>query len=542
MKVFAQIPLWAVTLALAGCSDFFDRLCDEPGCEYSRTEWSNISSLAGLPPPAPDPANKYVGNSKAQILGHQLYFDARFSGAATQVDVLGRPMSFQARAPKGAAINISCATCHDLRRRGIDPAATPGNVSVGAGLYDVNAPSTINSAYYDLKYWNGRYDSLVWQITAVAESGVSMNGNRVKTAWLLSDLYRARYTEVFSDHPLPDFGLTRAQQAALLYSDTSPTPHPPVGSCHTAAGAAPPCPAGCAPETDASGVSICWPRFPLDGKPGNKEGCQRGAAGEPFGDAFDCMSAADQDAVTRAYVNFAKAIAAYEYTLVSQETNFDRWVKAGPASELISAAARRGARLFVGKAGCLECHGTPLFSDNQFHNIGVPQTGVGVPTEADCVPGSSPPSCQALGWYTGLGALKAGGAKMRIDFSTYSDNPSDRSRQRYDDLAQDPSMKGSWRTPSLRDVALTAPYMHNGVYRTLEEVVRHYDWGGTVDGTAPAEMAKQIRPLGLSDDEIADLVEFLRTLTGDPLPCNLTQDPNSTPSASTCDGGVPPLP
>ena len=539
MKVFAQILLWAA--ALAGCGDFFDRFCDEPGCEFSRTEWSRISSLAGLPPPAPDPANKYVGNSKAEILGHQLYFDARFSGAATQVDILGRPIPFQARAPKGAAINISCYTCHDLRRGGIDPTTTPGNVSVGAGLYDVNASSTINSAYYDLKYWNGRYDSLVWQITAVAESGVSMNGNRVKTAWLLSDLYRARYTEVFPDYPLPDFGLTRAKQATLLNAETSQPNHPPIGSCKTAAGAAPPCPAGCAPETDASGASICWPRFPLDGKPepGKDHSCRRGA--EPFGDAFDCMSVADQDAVTRAYVNFAKAIAAYEYTLVSRESNFDRWVKAGPASELISAPARRGARLFVGKAGCLECHRTPLLSDNQFHNIGVPQSGVGVPTEANCVPGSTPASCQALGWYTGLGTLQAG-TIFRTEGSVYSDNPTDTSRQKYYSLKQDPSMKGSWRTPSLRDVALTAPYMHNGVYRTLEEVVRHYDSGGTQGGTAPAEMAKQILPLGLSDGELADLVEFLRTLTGDPLPCTLTQDPSPDAGVSTCDGGVPSLP
>jgi cytochrome c peroxidase len=82
--------------------------------------------------------------------------------------------------------------------------------------------------------------------------------------------------------------------------------------------------------------------------------------------------------------------------------------------------------------------------------------------------------------------------------------------------------------------------MHNGVYRTLEEVVRHYDRGGTRDGVAPAEMAKQIRPLGLSDGEVADLIEFLGTLTGDPLPCPITMDPN--PGASSCDGGVPPLP
>ena len=503
-----------------------------PG-EFTHTEWNDISSLAGLPPPPRDPANKYVGNPEAEMLGHQLYFDARFSGLATGVDVLGRPMSIPARAPKGAPINISCATCHDLQHGGIDTSSLPGNVSVGAGLYDVNAPSTINSAYYPLKYWNGRYDSLVWQVVAVGESSVSMNGNRIKTAWLLNDLYRARYQAIFPDDPLPAFGVTRAEQAARLDPDHQ-------GRCRVTS-APGPCPADCIAETDAGGATSCWPRFPLNGKPGKVPGCQRGSGSEPFGDAFDCMSAADQAAVTRTYVNFAKAIAAYEHTLVSGETRFDRWVKAGPASDLISAEARRGARLFVGKAGCLDCHRTPLFSDGEFHNIGVPQTGVGVPSEADCDPRSATPSCLALGWFAGLGTLNSAGGKIfRIDSPTYSDRPGDTSRQKYYALQQAPWMKGAWRTPGLRDVASTAPYMHNGVYRTLEEVVRHYNRGGTRDGTAPAEMAKQIVPLGLTDGEVTDLVEFLRTLTSDPLPCRLIQDP--TPGASTCNGGVPPLP
>jgi cytochrome c peroxidase len=530
VRAGAQIVIGVAAAALVGCSSFFDRFCDVPGCEFTKAEWDNLSSLANLPPPPPDPANKYVGDARAETLGHQLFFDTRFSGVATGVDILGHPMSFQARAPVGQPIQIACATCHNLQHGGVDPSTVPGNVSVGAGLYDVNAQSPINAAYYPLKYWNGRYDSLVWQIVAVAESAVSMNGNRLKTAWMLSDLYRAPYSAIFTDHPLPDFGISRAGQAALLLPD---------GRCSTSAGGAPPCPTGCVAETD-SGVSACWPRFPLDGKPGKTPGCQRGLASEPFGDAFDCMSTADQAAVTWAYVDYAKAIAAYEFTLTSRTSDFDRWIQAGPQSQLISASAQRGARLFVGFAGCLECHRTPLFSDGQFHNIGVPQSGVGVPTEADCDPTSKAASCQALGWYTGLGTLNSAAGKVfRID-GPYSDNPTDTSRAVYYQLTQDVSMKGSWRTPSLRDVAITAPYMHDGYYRTLADVVQHYNQGGTLDGTAPAELAKQILPLGLDDGEMSDLVEFLRTLTGDTLPCAVTEDP--TPGASTCDGGTPPLP
>jgi cytochrome c peroxidase len=77
------------------------------------------------------------------------------------------------------------------------------------------------------------------------------------------------------------------------------------------------------------------------------------------------------------------------------------------------------------------------------------------------------------------------------------------------------SARGAWRTPSLRDVALTAPYMHDGVYRTLEEVVWHYDRGGTAE--APGTKAAELQALLLSDRDRADIVEFLRTLTGVPL-------------------------
>jgi cytochrome c peroxidase len=101
----------------------------------------------------------------------------------------------------------------------------------------------------------------------------------------------------------------------------------------------------------------------------------------------------------------------------------------------------------------------------------------------------------------------------------------------------DESLKGAWRTPSLRDVAITAPYMHDGYYQTLEDVVWHYNVGGTASGTdlfanpdagaeadagtpapncpraAPRGRAVQIKPLGLTNEEMNDLVEFLRTLT-----------------------------
>jgi cytochrome c peroxidase len=99
---------------------------------------------------------------------------------------------------------------------------------------------------------------------------------------------------------------------------------------------------------------------------------------------------------------------------------------------------------------------------------------------------------------------------------------------------------GAWRTPSLRNVALTAPYMHDGLYQTLEEVIEHYNRGGDGSGAGAAaadggaggdRLAVPIKPLDLADDERHDLVAFLKTLTGAPLPLRVGCRP-ALPSAA----------
>jgi len=108
--------------------------------------------------------------------------------------------------------------------------------------------------------------------------------------------------------------------------------------------------------------------------------------------------------------------------------------------------------------------------------------------------------------------------------SVFSDDMTDMSRQRFVDLSIDDVQKGRWRTPSLRDVALTAPYMHDGCFSTLEEVVDHYDRGGA-SGAAVGAPAPQLRPLFLAAADKADLVEFLKTLSGELLSSDLRTAP-----------------
>lgn len=178
-----------------------------------------------------------------------------------------------------------------------------------------------------------------------------------------------------------------------------------------------------------------------------------------------------------------KALAAYQRTLVSGNSAFDRW-KFGGDSGAVSSAVQRGFAIFSGKGGCSVCHTvgdtTALFTDNDFHNTGVAASR-NIPV------GAAGPSRSST-----------------IDFAAAGDRGRHEVTQKLEDVSR-------FRTPTLRNVALTAPYMHDGSFATLTDVVRFYSRGG---GPA-ANLDPAIKPLGLDDIEVQDLVAFLESLTGD---------------------------
>lgn len=159
----------------------------------------------------------------------------------------------------------------------------------------------------------------------------------------------------------------------------------------------------------------------------------------------------------------ARAIAAFERTVVSTNSAFDKYQAGDKAA--MSEAAVRGLALFVGKARCGLCHNGANFTDNRFHNLGVPQVG-----------------------------------PLKEDLGRYAVTRQDKDR-------------GGFKTPTLRSVAQTAPYMHDGAFKTLEEVIDFYDKGG---GKNP-QLDPFITPLNLTPDEKKDLVEFMKALTGEHL-------------------------
>lgn len=230
--------------------------------------------------------------------------------------------------------------------------------------------------------------------------------------------------------------------------------------------------------------------------------------------AWRDMAAADRAAVNRAYGNLGKAIEAYERRLVSGDSAFDRYVsglRSGDeaAREALSPAAKRGLKLFVGAAHCELCHAGPAFSDGQFHNLGLP-----------LLPGAA----LDPGRSGGIEQLKADPFNSA---GAFSDSAGAAARQRLQFLPAPHSMLGAFKTPSLRSVALTAPYMHDGRFATLQQVLDFYAAAPRSDQghwIGRREKTLDLIP-HLTASQKQDLIAFLRSLTSPPPPAGLLGPP-----------------
>jgi cytochrome c peroxidase len=235
-------------------------------------------------------------------------------------------------------------------------------------------------------------------------------------------------------------------------------------------------------------------RFPEDAGP---------AGSNPdWQSAWTAMTESDRMLVNAAFANMGKALAAYERLLQPSPTRFDAYIAALGKGDRVQSAAlmnnkeQRGLRLFIGEARCLECHNGPLFTNHEFHNTGL------LP-----LPGELPDQ----------GRRRALDSLREDPFSCtgpYSDAaPAACTELRY--MRTGVELLGALRTPSLRNLEGTAPYMHQGQLATLRDVLAHYN---------VAELAvighNEAEPLGLSRRELRWLEAFLHTLAapvaGDP--------------------------
>jgi cytochrome c peroxidase len=207
------------------------------------------------------------------------------------------------------------------------------------------------------------------------------------------------------------------------------------------------------------------------------------------------MSAVDRISTNRAFANVGKAIAACERTLLPTASRFDDYVSAVAAADaqlqegLFSNDEARGLRLFIGEAQCTRCHNGPLLTNNEFHNTGVLSARAELPDR---------------GRADGVREVQAEPFNCRGD---YSDDAEHRCPE-LDYVRTGPELIGAFRTPSLRNVELTAPYMHKGQMASIEEVLAHYN-------EAPDAMIghNETEPLRLGSRQLRQLAAFLRTLT-----------------------------
>jgi cytochrome c peroxidase len=213
--------------------------------------------------------------------------------------------------------------------------------------------------------------------------------------------------------------------------------------------------------------------------------------------------------------NIGKALAAYQRRLISGRSDFDVFADAlrrnDPVGQTaLSESAKRGLRLFIGSGNCRLCHSGPNFSDMEFHSTFVRPLNGGRATDA--------------GRYAGAQLVVLDVFNAR---GPYSDDAEGAAARKLELLSNRPEMWGQFRTPSLRNVAATPPYMHQGQLASLDAVIQHYSDMAQTQDMGHHKQETVLRPLRLSVQEVADMKAFLESLTDDSIDPALRVQPAS---------------
>ncbi|MER8447410.1 c-type cytochrome [Mesorhizobium sp. M1066] len=324
--------------------------------------------------------------------------------------------------------SISCSTCHKIDRQFQDDLSQ----AVGVGRTNRRTMPLAGVVRDPWFFWDGRRDSLWAQALTPLENPLEQAGNRAAYAHYIKARFGERYERIFG--PLPD----------------------------------------------------------LSGMPSNAS---------PLGNdaekaAWNAMSGPQRDAINGVFANIGKAIAAFERSIAPAPTRFDRFALdvatgAEPKGDAVfSKQEILGLKLFIGKANCVTCHNGPRFTDNSFHNTGVPPIA-GLPPDRGRID-----------------AVRQVEADPFNCFGAYRDGDAGACGELRFMVKDGPQLIRAYKTPSLRGAATRPPYMHAGQFSSLDEVVAHYAKAApSVEGTS------EVHPLGLSDRERAALVAFLKTLS-----------------------------
>ena len=214
---------------------------------------------------------------------------------------------------------------------------------------------------------------------------------------------------------------------------------------------------------------------------------------------WQSMTAENQLVINRIFVNIGKAIAAFEQQVITAPTRFDSFAEGISQKDqqkvnLLSASEQRGLKIFIGKGKCTLCHSGPNFSDREFHFIHLPLE-------------ESEQLEQAR-----LSGVKKLYASPFNSLGKFSDDKKGKRAERLTFLKVDPESIGHYKTPTLRNAVHTAPYMHNGQFKTLRQVIDFYSEMKDANNRQP-HLERVLKPLLLNESEKVDLEAFLRSLS-----------------------------
>ena len=421
-------------------------------------------SLSSFKAPAPPTFDDH--SRKEATLGRRLFLDPRFSSNG----------------------QISCGTCHQPGLHFTD--GRP--LAVGLATLPRHTPSLLNSFAAHWFFWDGRADSLSAQVQGPVEAPLEHGFDRGRVAQVLWQNYRDDFVSLFGAWP-PSLVATLADPQIFSARPQPNTPALPLSLAHYALA-----------SIGKTGLQAEWISA------GARAGIapQRFLATEylkPHDDkapgiaVYRTLSDKSRSDLDRVFAQFGWALAQYERGLVALDSPFDRFaLRTAEAGSPVFAAdfaekEWKGFRVFM-ESGCSNCHSGPLFTDQQFHNIGLPQGEGGLD----------------LGRAAGI--ILAQSDPYNCNYAFFTDKPRGESCEELPYLKSDNlEMVGAFKTPSLRNVANTAPYMHDGRMATLEAVLEHYN---ELRGEpAVGHRDEILQPLRLSSPDLASLAAFLRSLS-----------------------------
>ncbi len=439
---------------------------------------SNQELIALISPFIPGQEAKAKSLSPGELalakFGRQLFFDSKFSANG----------------------QVSCATCHHPERSFSDGL----RFSHGLGVTSRNAPTLINSSAGIWFFWDGRSDSLAAQalhpIEAPGEHGI----NRTMVADIINREYRLEYEANFGPWP------TALKET--FPANAMPQPMRRLTPLAISAYAV---------QTLGNFdvlEKVLDRAEELEHAPAEELARQSAATPEIAAEwikNWNAMPVDQQQAINQVFANFGRAIESYENGLVAINSAFDQFAQKIVAKEPLEQSFNQhfgqeelaGFRLFTGRARCTNCHIGPMFTDHQFHNTGFK--------------GRSGPGEVEIDFGRAQGILEAIDSEFNC-LGPFLNGKAQPGRENRESCLELPYLAinnieflGAFKTPTLRNIAETAPYGHDGRFADLKEILAHYNKLG--QRPAVGHQAESLSPLYLNETELAQLEKFLISLS-----------------------------